>query len=668
MTSLSATSRNTAGMVASAQTTRGTGFFANLKIRTKIMLSFGVLLAALAAVGGIAITSMLGGAAESGGITTGNAAGVGTTTQALIIGFTAGGLVLGLALTFLLGRVGTSLSKMAPIISGLASGDTSIEIEARSSRDEIGEMTRAMVELKKTVGESFKLKEMVDQMPINVMMADPNDGFKITYLNKTSENTLRTIEKLLPVKADQILGSSIDIFHKNPAHQRQLLSNPRNLPHSANIKLGDEILELNVAAITNKAGDYLGPMLSWSIVTEKVKADAEAARLTQMVDQMPINVMMADPNDNFKINYMNKTSTKTLHQIEKLLPVKADQVLGSSIDIFHKNPAHQRRMLSDPRNLPHSARIKLGEETLELNVAAITNKAGTYLGPMVSWSVITDQVNLAERVSTVVDAVAGAATELTATAQSMSATAEQTARQSTAVAAASEEASTNVQTVASAGEELSSSIAEIGRQVEQSTKTSARAVEEAKRTNDQVAGLASAASQIGEVVKLISDIAEQTNLLALNATIEAARAGEAGKGFAVVAAEVKSLATQTAKATEEISAKIGEMQSATGGSVEAIKAIAGTIGEISEISTAIAAAVEEQSAATKEISRNVQQAAKGTQEVNSNISGVTEGAGQTGVAAGQVLSAAEELSKQAATLRMEIDKFLGKDGSKTKAA
>jgi methyl-accepting chemotaxis protein len=495
-------------------------------------------------------------------------------------------------------------------------------------------------------------------------MADPNDGFKITYINKTSVNTLRTIEKLLPVKAEQVLGSSIDIFHKNPAHQRQILSNPRNLPHKANIKLGEEVLALDVVAITDKQGNYVGPMLSWSVVTDKVKADAEAARLTQMVDQMPINVMMADPNDNFKLTYMNKTSLNTLRQIEKLLPIKADQVLGSSIDIFHKNPAHQRRILSDPRNLPHKAKIKLGEETLDLSVAAITDKSGAYLGPMVSWSVITDQVRLAERVASVVEAVAGASTELRATAQSMSATAEETARQSTAVAAASEEASTNVQTVASAGEELSSSITEIGRQVEQSTKTAARAVEEAKRTNEQVEGLATAANRIGEVVKLISDIAAQTNLLALNATIEAARAGEAGKGFAVVAAEVKSLANQTAKATEEISSKIGEMQAATGESVDAIKAIAKTIEEINQFSTTISAAVEEQSAATQEIARNVQQASKGTQEVNANISGVTEAAGQTGASASQVLTSAEQLSKEAETLKSEISKFLGDGNSK----
>jgi methyl-accepting chemotaxis protein len=263
-------------------------------------------------------------------------------------------------------------------------------------------------------------------------------------------------------------------------------------------------------------------------------------------------------------------------------------------------------------------------------------------------------------VSGSLDTLASASTELQSTAQSLSATAEETNRQSTAVAAASEQASTNVQTVASAAEELSSSIAEISRQVSESARIAGQAVTDAERTNAQVQALAEAAQKIGDVVKLINDIAGQTNLLALNATIEAARAGEAGKGFAVVASEVKSLANQTAKATEDISAQIKSIQGATTDSVHAIKGITGTISRINEIATTIASAVEEQGAATKEIARNVQQASKGTGEVSTNIVGVTKAAGETGAASSQVLGAASNLAKQGETLRADVSQFLAK--------
>jgi methyl-accepting chemotaxis protein len=255
-------------------------------------------------------------------------------------------------------------------------------------------------------------------------------------------------------------------------------------------------------------------------------------------------------------------------------------------------------------------------------------------------------------------ALGSASTQLSTTSQSMSATAEETQRQSTAVAAASEQASTNVQTVASAAEELSSSITEISRQVTQSTRIASKAVDEANVTNRSVKALADTAQKIGDVVKLINDIAGQTNLLALNATIEAARAGEAGKGFAVVASEVKSLATQTAKATEDIAGQVTAIQTATQDSAMRIEGITKTIVEINEIATTIASAVEEQGAATQEIARNVQQASAGTAEVSSNISGVTKAASDTGSAAGHVQASAAELTKQGETLRQEVDRFL----------
>jgi methyl-accepting chemotaxis protein len=258
----------------------------------------------------------------------------------------------------------------------------------------------------------------------------------------------------------------------------------------------------------------------------------------------------------------------------------------------------------------------------------------------------------------IVNSVASQSTEMQSAARAMTHTAEEATQQATAVAASVEQASANVQTVASSAEELSASVQEIARQVDQSSKIAGQAVVEADRSNATVEGLNKTAQRIGEVVQLIETIAGQTNLLALNATIEAARAGDAGKGFAVVASEVKSLASQTAKATEEIRAQISEIQGATGQTVEAIRSIGATIRQMSEIATAIASAVEEQGAATREIATNVQQAAQGTGEIATNIEGVSRAAGDTGAAASQVLSSAGELSRQAETLRRDVDGFL----------
>ena len=261
-------------------------------------------------------------------------------------------------------------------------------------------------------------------------------------------------------------------------------------------------------------------------------------------------------------------------------------------------------------------------------------------------------------VGEIIETVSSASTELEASAESLTKTAERAQHVTTTVAAASEEASTNVQSVASATEELSSSVNEIRRQVQESARMANEAVDQARKTNDRVGELSKAAARIGDVVELINTIAGQTNLLALNATIEAARAGEAGRGFAVVASVVKALAEQTAKATGEIGQQITGIQAATQDSVTAIKEISGTIEKLSEISSTIAAAVEEQGAATQEISRNVQQAALGTEQVSSNITDVQRGAGETGSASSQVLSAAQSLSRDSNRLKLEVGKFL----------
>jgi methyl-accepting chemotaxis protein len=244
------------------------------------------------------------------------------------------------------------------------------------------------------------------------------------------------------------------------------------------------------------------------------------------------------------------------------------------------------------------------------------------------------------------------------TAQSMNSVADSARAQAQSAANAAQQATSNVQTVAAASEELYASITEISRQVGEAARISTEASGETQRIDDMMLSLSAAAQRIGEVVKLVNDIAGQTNLLALNATIEAARAGEAGKGFTVVAGEVKTLAAQTARATDEIGTQIAAVQSETNRAVDAIKGITATINQIQQISSGIASAVEQQGAATQEIARNVSQAAQGNQEVSANIAGLNEAAGMTGLVAGEVFAAAQDINKNNLRLRQEIEQFI----------
>ncbi|HVC61675.1 MAG TPA: methyl-accepting chemotaxis protein [Acetobacteraceae bacterium] len=297
--------------------------------------------------------------------------------------------------------------------------------------------------------------------------------------------------------------------------------------------------------------------------------------------------------------------------------------------------------------MTETERLRAAQETAKLQAAAEQKAAVNRLAD-----------GFESKIGRLVGMLSSGSAALEATAQSMTGTANQSNQQAAAVASAAEEASTGLQTVASAAEELTASIGEISRQVAQSSRISGKAVDDAKRTDGIVHALAQAAEKIGAVVGLITNIAGQTNLLALNATIEAARAGDAGKGFAVVASEVKSLANQTGKATEEIDAQITHIQAATKEAVNAIRGISTTIEEVSAIATTIASAVEEQGAATAEIARNVLRTTQAAQVVTVSIGGVSQAASEAGTAAGHVLTAASDLSKQSEQLANEVNAFV----------
>lgn len=308
--------------------------------------------------------------------------------------------------------------------------------------------------------------------------------------------------------------------------------------------------------------------------------------------------------------------------------------VAEAVEVFRANALEMERLTTEQERLKQQAEAE--------RRAAMLSLADTF-----------DQT-----VNRVVESIGASTGALHDTANRLTLDAQNTTRETAAVALAIGQASTNIQTVATASEQLAHSINEIAGQVAESSRISRSAVEEAQRTNDMVEGLAAAAERIGSVVELIQAIASQTNLLALNATIEAARAGESGKGFAVVASEVKSLATQTALATEEISIQIQAIQKETHGAVDAIQRIAETVSKVSQIASSISTAVEEQAAATYEISQNVQLAASSTEEISQSTVNVEKISHEAGLSVANVLRCSKELGIHADALHRSVSGFV----------
>lgn len=573
------------------------------------------------------------------------------------------------------------------------------------------------------------LRACLDKLQMNVFVADKN--LDLVYMNEIARKTLKTVEpeiqKAFGLRVDDLLGGSIHRFHKDPQAVEAVLRNPSSLPHQAELSFGSVVLRSNINGIYDAQGQTLGYVVNWEEVGDVKKLEAEQARVKSMMENAPFNILFADKD--LILQYANPASVKTLKTLEQYLPVPADKMVGQCIDVFHKNPNHQRNLLGDPRNLPHNAQIQLGPEVLDLNVSAIYDTTGDYMGAMVNWSVITEQLKMkreveelsrlekerseeldqkVEKILEVVNAAsqgditgqlnvmgedpvgqvgqaladfiadlrvnigsfgkAGdelniSSNELISVSQQLSANAEETSAQASVVSAASEEVSTNVQVVATGTEEMTASIKEISQSASQAAQIASSAVKIVSDTNEKISALGTSSTDIGQVVKVITEIAGQTNLLALNATIEAARAGEAGKGFAVVANEVKELANQTAKATEEISKKIQVIQGDAQNAVAAMDEITSVISEVNDISGTIASAVEEQSATTNEMSRNVTEAAKGVQEIAQNITGVAQAASDTSQGAIATEQTASQLTRNAELITSLVNKFKYKDAN-----
>lgn len=490
----------------------------------------------------------------------------------------------------------------------------------------------------------------LDTLETNVFYADAD--FNLIYINDKGIDTLRSIgseiEAEFGFKVETLLGRNIDDFHKNPAHQRKILSNERNFPINTEIHLGSLILDLNVNLVRSEDGGIDGYVVNWEEISDKKNAEEEAARLSNMVKLSPINTMMADKEGN--LLYMNDNSAATLKTLEHLLPAPVDKLVGNKVDWFHRNPAHVQKIFGNPDNLPHQAIIKLGEEKLDLLVSPIYGPDGDFVGPMVTWSVVTAKEQLTHDLTNAAEQLSAAAEELLSVSETMSANAEETSAQSNTASAASEEVSAGIQTVATNMEEMTASIREITKNTNEASNKSADATQLSNEANKIIDQLGESSLAIGNIIKVITSIAQQTNLLALNATIEAARAGEAGKGFAVVANEVKELAKQTATATEDISNKIEAIQNDSQVAVTSIGSVTEAIQQLNSIAGNIASAMEEQSATTNEVARVVTESTTGVRQITENIQQVSTAAEQTGKATNDMRSAARNLSDLASTL------------------
>ncbi len=144
---------------------------------------------------------------------------------------------------------------------------------------------------------------MAECASANIMFADRD--LVLRYMNPSSVSTLNRLRHLLPVPPEEMIGRSIDTFHSDPAQQRQLLADPSRLPHRTEFQLGPETLQLTAGAVHDSDGDYIGSMVSWEIITEQSRKNAdligqiEAINKVQAVISFELDGTIISANDNF---------------------------------------------------------------------------------------------------------------------------------------------------------------------------------------------------------------------------------------------------------------------------------------------------------------------------------------------------------------------------------
>lgn len=242
----------------------------------------------------------------------------------------------------------------------------------------------------------------IQALRAHVMVADQNNV--IVALNPSVERMLRAAEsdirKELPAfSVERLLGSNMDVFHRNPGHQQRILAQLK-APHEAAVKIGGREFSL-IATPLVSGTTRLGTVIEWQDLTEtnalraqereqraaeRAKND-ELAVITTALDSVSSNVMMADADG--RIFFTNKSVQRLLKaaeaDIRAVLPdFAADALIGRNFDVFHRNPAHQRNLLGRLTG-PYEADIKVGVRRFRLTAAPVFGKDGARLATVVEW-------------------------------------------------------------------------------------------------------------------------------------------------------------------------------------------------------------------------------------------------------------------------------------------
>ncbi len=549
---------------------------------------------------------------------------------------------------------------------------------------------------------------------VAIMMVDRD--LLVTHVNTATKKLLgdnqEAFREVWPTfTAADIVGSCIDMFHKNPAHQRQLLSDPSRLPFSTDIAIGDLRINLNVSGIFNAEGEYVGSSLEWADVTASRlnTGKLDALDRSQAVIEFNLDGTIQSANENFlnTLGYRPEEISGKHHSmfVDSEYSASAEyRTFWDGLKRGEYQAGEFKRVgkggkdvwiqasynpILDGNGKPFKV-VKFASDITEEHNQRLKNEAEQQAQADVQSLVVSSLADGLQKLAmgdleNRIDAQFSpeyeklrtdfneAVSKLQDTISVIISTAEGIRQGSGEISTATDDLSKRTENQAATLEQTAAALDEITATVKQSAENAKEANEvagkaqlEAKQSGEVVSETVTAMSeieksahQISQIIGVIDDIAFQTNLLALNAGVEAARAGDAGRGFAVVAQEVRALAQRSSDAAKEIKGLITTSSQHVESGVElvgkagsALEKIVDRVEAINGLVSDIAVSAKEQADSLSEANTAVNNMDQVTQQNASMVEETT--------AASRTLSGdANELMRQVAHFKIGGDRASG---------
>jgi methyl-accepting chemotaxis protein len=504
----------------------------------------------------------------------------------LVIGGLAALVLIGSAI-FGARSIAAPLRKMAGVLNDLTN-DRIVEVPYANRGDEVGEIAKATVVFKESIAQkviNYRVRAALDSVESNVMIAD--DKYNIIYMNTSLQKTLRDgeaeLRKALPqFDASKLIGANIDMFHKNPQHQRKILDGLTS-PIETHIAIGNLKFHLAAAPVLDETRKRVGTCVEWKNETMQKAIEAE-------VDGLVKAVVAGDFSQRVPLEG-KKEFMLTLSQAMNQLCETTGKALDEFAGMFGS----------------------LAEGDMTPRVS------GEYQG---MFARLKDDANsMAERIGSTIAEIKQAAREVSNASAEISTSTTDLSQRTEEQAASLEETSASM-------EEISATVKKNAENAQQANQFTSETRSVAERggavVSDAVNAMArieESSRKISDIIGVIDEIARQTNLLALNAAVEAARAGEAGRGFAVVATEVRSLAQRSSQAAKDIkdlitnsSGQVKEGVDLVNRTGASLQEIVDSIKKVADIVADIANASAEQSTGIEEVNKALTQMDEVTQQ------------------------------------------------------